>query len=229
MIFRETDFLVSRFFYGDRIMKRILLFFVLFFILCVPLSAQPVPEITGIRVDPLVNFDNVFDMLKDIAVELLSQYYGLLLVIFVTFLIFNYIQGILEGKKVEAKREKQLRESAGCQRERAQEKQLMRERALIRKYSFGNDETVARIQLEMSSEKIQKDSGELRLAPIDDDAVDNSADRGGMYWHFDGTEEGCPENEEETVGFGNSTTVDLRPKYRNHFRYRVDDDRNDGY
>jgi len=210
-------------------MKRILLLLILFCALTGIALAQPETEPETVQVDSLIDFGVGIDLLKTLIATFLGRYYGLLIGVFLAFLIFNYIKGVSEGRKMRQKRKLQECKLIEKQNQRAQENQLLRERALIRKYSFGDDDTVSRIQLEMYSERVRDEKEDLQLAPIEDDVIDNHIDRGGTYWHSDGSEEGSTRSDEETVGFGNSSTVDLRRKYCNCSHRETDDDEGGGY
>jgi hypothetical protein len=173
--------------YGDNIMKRILLFLLLFccFLGSMALAVEP-DKPPKLIVAPLVNFDQIFVMLLQILLRLFFQYYHLLIGIAAVVILLYYFQSILEDKRMEEERERRELAYRRDYRERSEmrrlEKSLERERDLIRKYIFGSENDVDRVQWEMHQEAGEEDE-ELRLAPheLDDNAVIHDVSGEGLF------------------------------------------------
>jgi hypothetical protein len=157
----------------------ILLFLLLFYLLCNAVFAQLVPEVPPpivpeeVGVNELVDFSGMFDTLLEVFASFFVQYYGYLIGLFIAFLFWGYIQGILERKKERLLREQAEQQAVRVEQEnrlrmvkRAEDKRLSRERELIRKYTHASDEKIERIQWAMHQET-KGDDKELRLAPRD--------------------------------------------------------------
>jgi hypothetical protein len=157
-------------------MKRILLFLLLFcFLGSIVFAAEP-DEPPKLIVAPLFNFDQIFVTLKQILMQLFFQYYHLLFGIVAVIMLLSYFQSILNDRRMQEEQERRELEYRRDYRDRYEmrrdEKQLARERDLIRKYIFGSESDVDRIQWEMHQE-VKEEEEELRLAPLglDDNCV----------------------------------------------------------
>jgi hypothetical protein len=158
-------------------MKRILLLIIFFCVLSESVLAAPgTPE--RIIVAPLFNFDTIFDVLRNVLVQLFFQYYHLVLGFIFISLILTYFQGMIEGRKMRQDRVRREQEYQANQRLRAKtraiEKRLARERELISRYARVDEEIARRIQSEMHQD-VREEEPELCLGPRDPDdlSVDN--------------------------------------------------------
>jgi hypothetical protein len=157
----------------------ILLFLLLFYLLCNTVFSQESNEVqqelNDVQVDMLVDFSGISNMLLQVFARFLADYYIILIGVFVAYLFLGYIQGVLEGKKERLLRKQAVQKEinkAEDKRERAErrrlDKFLERESELIRKYTHASDERIAGIQWEMRAEQEVKDNEqELRLSPYD--------------------------------------------------------------
>jgi hypothetical protein len=148
----------------------ILLFLLLFYLLCNAVFAQVEPEV--VEVNELVDLSGIKGILYDIFVSFFTQYYGLIIGFFVVYLFMCYIQGVLEGRRMRAERKRRetvyLKDKCERAERRRLDKFLERERELIRKYAHASDGRIAGIQWEMRAEQDVKDNEqELRLSPYD--------------------------------------------------------------
>jgi hypothetical protein len=132
--------------------KKILLFFLVFQILCGIIAAQTVPETLPplaskeVPIDMLIDFGSITDILISIFSTFLGEYYGLLIGIFVAYLCMGYIQGLAEGyndriraRKYEAQREKRIFERV-IDKARVREldrrmREFEREREAVKRYA----------------------------------------------------------------------------------------------
>jgi hypothetical protein len=202
-------------------MKRILLFLLLFCFIVSGVFAQPVPEVPppiqpqDVQLESLVDFGGIFDILLDLFVGFLVNYYGLLFGIFVAYLIYGYIRGVFEGRKERLRRERVERKRQIV----VEEKRLGREREYIRHFAHVDEETALRIQKEMyRAESVGSKDDDLRLAPSDGIKGNNVA-RAEIFQKEDGIS-----LFEETVTMGNSTTVVIRIDKRGRFHRGMEDD-----
>jgi hypothetical protein len=210
----------------------ILSFLLLFYLLCNAVLAQLVPEVpppivpetTG--VDMLVDFGGIFNTLLEVFTGFLADYYGLLIGIFVAYLLWGYVQGIFESKK-----ERLLREQAEQQAERVEQenrlrmvkkvedKRLFRERELIRRYAGVDEEQALRMQNEMYRyESKGSNEKELGLAPLEDDneVYSNNVSRADIFEDTSYLE--------DTATIRESSTVIMRDTQRNRIHRSMDDD-----
>ena len=190
-----------------------------------------------IVVNPLFNFDEIYVTLREILIQLFFEYYYLVLGFVAVLLLLYYFQGMLESRqmrRVRERREQEYRRDCRDKNEMRQiEKQLARERDLIRRYARVDAETALRIQNEMyRKESNEHDEEELVLASVDDDVFpSNNIDRAGTFWRSDGSEEGSNSFSEDTVSINESSTVIIPAHKRKQDRfYRgMEDDDNGGY
>jgi hypothetical protein len=179
--FLESCFLAAFRFtiYGDQVMKRILLFLLLFcFFGCGILYAAPGQGAEKIVVHPLFNFDGIFETLLNILMRLFLDHIEIVLGFVFVMLLLSYFQGMLEGEKMRLDRARRDREYERDTRVRSEmrriDKELARERELILKY-VRDSESAGRVQYEMrdtnwkDSLHLFKNNDDLKLAPLDDD------------------------------------------------------------
>jgi hypothetical protein len=169
-------------------MKRILLFLLLFCIFNGVIFAQS-EDLPKIVVHPLINFDQIFVMLKQILMQLFLQYYHLLIGIAVVVMFLSYLQSILEGRRMREERERQEREYREQIEKRQIDQYLTKERNLIRRYAKVDGIRALEVQESMYQYDSTGDDEELGLAE-DDDVLSNNVDRAGPFWRPDGSEEG---------------------------------------
>jgi hypothetical protein len=233
----------------------ILLFLLLFYLLCNTVFSQEPGEV---QMDMLIDLEGIFDILLEVFTGFLTEYYYLLIGFFLVYAFWSYIQGILEGKKERLRREqaeRAVQENRLQMDKRAEEKRLSRERELIRKYIHASDDEIERIQWAMRQE-VKGDDGDLRLAPRDFDDLPVDRDvfrysgkvdmieyndgldreiyeyggRGTTYFRVNGSQEGSESLFDDTVTIGESSTVIIRNNKRSRFRRGMEDeDEGGGY
>jgi hypothetical protein len=209
-------------------MKRILLFLLLFCIFSGVVFAQS-DSLPKLVLSPLISFDQIFVMLKQILMQLFLRYYHLLIGIAVVVMFLSYLQSFLEDRRMREERE---------YRERIEKRQidqyLVKERNLIRRYARVDKERALFIQEEMYRDHSEASEEELGLAAIedDDDVLANNIDRAGPYWRPDGSEEGSDLFFGDTATISESSTVVIPENKRKQdrlYRSMEDDDDYSGY
>jgi ABC-type multidrug transport system fused ATPase/permease subunit len=222
------------------LMKRILLFLLLFFIFAFSIvsgvCAAPAQGPEKIVVHPLFNFDQIFVDLRQILIQLFFQYYHYALGFIFVLLLLSYFQGMMEGRKMRRERERREREYRRDYRERIEmqrdEKFFVRERAMIRRFGKVDEEAALRMQEEMYRYDSETSEEKLGLTPIkdDDEVLSNNIDRAGPFWRPDGSEEGSEPFFGDTATISESSTVIMRDGRRDRIhRGMEDEDDNGGY
>jgi hypothetical protein len=208
-------------------MKRILLFLFLFCFLCSMVYAQS-GDRPKLVFSPVINFDQIFVMLRQILIQMFFQYYHLVLGFVAVMLLLSYFQGMLEGRKMRRDRERREREYRRDYRERSEmrraENRLSKERDLIRRYADVDAENALRIQDAMYRDHSEANE-ELGLAIYDPEAeiFSGNIDRAGPYWRPDGSEEGSDPYYGDTATISESSTVITRDTRRDRIHRGMDE------
>jgi hypothetical protein len=165
-------------FFMNGFFKKILLFFLVFQILCGIIIAQSAPDSLPplapkeVQVDMLIDFSGMIDVLWEIFTSFLAEYYGLLIGIFVAYLFMGYIQGIAEGYNERIRQKRILLQSEQKSAVKRRENERERDRKFLSRY-LGDSSSVDRVLHDIEGDNwkdavtLHRKEVELCVAPSD--------------------------------------------------------------